>query len=446
MYQEALVGRTKLVPHRPQRRTLHRARLTGRLLEAVEYRLTLVQAGTGYGKTTALSALAEQGQPAVWYHLEAEDADPLVFLLHLIYGFGDALGTLPEAPLALLERWEDDNRISPWTAVVDALSNELSRQVADPILLILDDAHHLNEATESMRILDRFIGRAPDNVVPVLSGRYPLQLPGLVNWRVRGRVLEIGQEELAFTDDEIDDLFNEQYGLSLTADQVSLLSRRSEGWAIALQLVGQRLQSERGALNQALGQLSGSGGALFDYLAQEILARQPEDIQEFLRTTAVLRHMTAALCNCQRSAGDSEQILHYLVENELFVVDLGDGHVRYQRVFRDFLAHQSTTNETQAAHRKAAGCYRHLGDDEEALHHLLAAEAFTEAAVVLVALGRDMVRAGRLDTLAGWIAALPPEVLEVHPELMAYLGDIARLHSHFEEALGWYQQAEEGSR
>lgn len=446
MYQEALVGWTKLVPPRPQRRTLHRARLTERLLQAPEYRLALVHAGTGYGKTTALATLAELGHPLVWYHLEGEDADPLVFLLHLIYGFGETLGALPEVPLALLERWESDDRVSPWTAVVDALNSVLSRQITEPLFLVLDDTHHLNEAAESMRILDRFIGRAPDTVVPILAGRQPLQLPGLVNWRVRGRVLEIGQEELAFTAGEIGDLFNKQYGLSLTADQVSLLARRSEGWAIALQLVWQRLQNERGALTEALGQLSGSGGALFDYLAQEILVRQPEDIQEFLRTTAVLRQMTAALCNCVRAAGDSEQILRYLVENELFVIDLGEGHVRYHRVFRDFLTHQSTTEEIRAAHRQAAGCYIHLGDDEEALYHFLGAGAFEQAARVLVTLGRAMVRAGRLDTLAGWIGAVPPDILEAHPPLMVYLGDIARLHSHFEEALGWYQQAEEGSR
>jgi len=446
VHQEALIGRTKLLPPRPQRRTLHRARLTKRLMEAVDHRLTLVQAGTGYGKTTALTALIDQAYPLVWYRLATEDADPLVFLLHLIYGFGETITGLSEAPLALLERWEDDNQDSPWTAVVDVLANELAQRMTEPVFLILDDAHHLNETSETIRILDRFIDRAPANVLPVLSSRQPLQLPGLVNWRVRGRVLEIGQEELAFTADEIGTLFNEQYGLSLTDEQISLLEARSEGWAIALQLVWQRLQGEKGTLNQALGQLSGSGGDLFAYLAQEILARQPKDIQDFLQVTAVLRQMTAAICDCHRSADDSQQILRYLLENQLFVVDLGDGHARYHRIFREFLAHQLTAEEIRAAHRKAAACYHRLGDEEEALFHWLAGDSFLEAAGVLVNLGRAMVRTGRLDTLSSWIAVLPPEVLENHPALMVYLGDIARLHSHFEEALGWYQQAEERSR
>ena len=56
----------------------------------------------------------------------------------------------------------------------------------------------------------------------------------------------------------------------------------------------------------------------------------------------------------------------------------------------------------------------------------MAAQSWEEAASLLRAMGQGMVRAGRLDTLAGWINSLPPDVLERHPPLMAYLGDVAR--------------------
>ncbi len=447
MYQEKLIVRTKLAPPRLQRHTLARERLTRRLLEATEYRLTIVQAGTGYGKTTAVAGLADEGLPLVWYHLDVDDADPLIFLLHLLHSFSEVLGGQPEATLASLERWERDGRASPWISVVDLLVNEVAEGVETPVLLVLDDVHHLNKAPEAMRILDRFIGRAPTHVQVILSARHPLQLPSLVNWRVRGQILEIGQEELAFSPEEIEALFAEKYGLSLTPDQIELLATRSEGWPIALQLVRQRLQSGKGeTLSQALGQVSGSAGDLFAYLAQEVLAQQPADVQEFLGHTALLRQMTAAICNCLRSAGDSEQILRYLVDNELFVVELGDGHVRYHHVFRELLGHQMPLEEAQSTHLKAADCFTRLGEPEEVLYHLLAAGAFDEAAQLLVQIGQGLVRAGRLDTLSAWIGALPPDVLQDHAPLMAYLGDVARLQSRFEEALGWYQQAEERSR
>jgi ATP/maltotriose-dependent transcriptional regulator MalT/DNA-binding SARP family transcriptional activator len=418
-----------------------------RLLEAREYRLTIVQAGAGYGKSTALAALAESGQPLVWYRLGAEDADPLVFLLHLIYGFRATLPALSEAPLVALEEWERDRGGARWATVVDLLVNELSERLQTPLLLVLDDLHLLGDTSEPIRILDRLIGRAPPDLHVILSTRQPLSLPSLVTWRVRGEVLEIGERELAFTPDEIAALFQTHYGLSFTPQEIETLATRTEGWAIALQLVWQGLRSGAvSTLSQALERLSSPSQDLFAYLAQEVLDQQPPDVQEFLLVTAVLREMTASICDRLRNARDSEQMLRYLLESGLFVVDLGGGHVRYHHLFREFLRHRLAPHVAREAHRNAATCWAEQGEEEEALYHLLAAEAFEEAAEVLDRLGRKMVRAGRLDTLSGWLGALPPEVLANHPSLLTYLGDIARLHSRFDEALGWYRQAEERSR
>ncbi len=445
MYREGLVVRTKLTPPRLHKHILRRPRLTQRLLEALDYRLTIVQAGTGYGKSTALATLAESDCPLVWYHLDVEDTDPLVFLLYLLTGFRTAFPDLSEAPLALLEGWEGSGP-HPWAAVVDSLINELIELNDSPILLVIDDVHLLNETPELMRILNRLIERAPPTLHFILSTRYPPQLPKLVTWRVKGHVLEVDQKELAFTPGEIADLFCGQYGLDLTPDQVERLAAETEGWAIALQLVWQGLRSGAiSTLGQALGRLS-SQENLFDFLAQEVLEQQSSQVQDFLLTTAVLREMSGPICDCLRAAHDSRQILSHLLESGLFVVDLGDGHVRYHHLFHDFLQHRLLPETAQETHRQAARCWQELGEEEEAVYHLLAAGAFEQAARVIDGLGRTLVRTGRLDRLDAWIGALPPEVLENHPPLLVYLGDIARLHSHFDQALGWYQQAERRCR
>lgn len=446
VYHTGLVVRTKLAPPRPHKHTLHRPRLTRRLLQALDHRLTIVQAGAGYGKSTALTALANAGYPLVWYHLGAEDADPLLFLLHLLHGFAGTLPGLADTSLAMLEEWERNGRAFSWSGVIDALVNDLAGQNSEPLFLILDDVHLLNKAAEPIRILNRLIGLAPPTLNIILSTRYPLKLPNLVTWRVKGELLEIGQEELAFTPAEIGTLFRNHYGLTLTPEQVSILATEIEGWAIALHLVWQRLQNDEATLSDALQQLSVSSGDLFAYLAQEVLKQQPPDIRTFLLTTSVLRELTAATCNYLRAASDSDQIIRYLLENDLFIVDLGNGHVRYHHLFRDLLRHQLAEEEAHAAHRKAAACFRERGQEQEAIYHLLEAKAFDEAAVILDRVGQGLVRAGRLDTLSAWISALPPEILENHPLLLIYLGDIARLRSHFKEALGWYEQAEERNR
>jgi ATP/maltotriose-dependent transcriptional regulator MalT/DNA-binding SARP family transcriptional activator len=441
------VVRTKLTPPRLPRHTLSRPRLTRRLLAAEEYRLTVVQAGTGYGKSTALAALPD-AVPTVWYHLDADDADPLVFLLHLVHGFSAAVADLSAAPLARLEEWERSGGDAAWETAVDALVNELAqRDQAAPLFLVLDDAHVLRQAGQTLRALDRLIGRAPAHLHVILSTRYPVKLPSLVRWQIRGELLEIGESELAFTTDETVALFRDQFNHCLTDADAATLMARVEGWPIALPLVWQRLQRDAHAsLADALGELSGAGGNLFTYLAQEVLQQQPPDVQHFLRATAVLRQMTPAICDCVRERDGSAQLLDYLVENGLFVVDMGDGHVRYHHLFRDLLLHQLSPRQAAAAHRRAAHCHQQRGDAEEAVDQLLAAGDDSAAAALLVQLGRDLVRAGRLDRLATWIGSLPPDLLQAHPPLLAYLGDVARLRSRFDEALGWYQQAEAASR
>lgn len=436
--------RSKLTPPRQPRRTLARPRLSALLQEAAQTRLTLVQAGAGYGKSTALAALAGGDLPLAWYHLEAEDADPQVFLLHLIHALQAAASEmapdLSAAPLALLEQREQT--AVPYATAADTLNNELSRLDA-PLLLVLDDAHHLNRSGESLRLLDRLIGHAPHSLHTILASRYPMQLPSLLGWRVRGETLEIGQDALAFTPAEIAALFREQFAHPLPPEQVELLAARSEGWPIALHLVWQRLQSGV-SLDDALGQLS--GGDLFAYLAQEVLAQQPDDVQQFLRETAVLRQFTAAQCDHLRGRRDSASLLRYLRENALFLADLGDGHLRYHHLFRDLLRHQLPPEQRQQWNQQAAAFYQERNQPEEAIYHLLEAGDHAAAAALLAAVGREMVQAGRLDTLASWLTRLPPADLEAQPPLLTYLGDVARLRSRFDEALAWYKQAELHSR
>lgn len=449
MQPPSLIVRTKLTPPRRQRYTLSRPRLTRRLLEAQHYRLAVVQAGTGYGKSTALAALAEEPAPLLWYRLDDEDGDPQRFLAHLLHAFAALLPELSDAPLAALEAWSSNRGAASWTTVVDGLINECAHllQRDTPTFLVMDDAHRLNQAVEPLHMLDRLIALAPENLHVILAARQPVELPSLLQWRVRGEVLEIEQAELAFTPEEIDALFRTRYEHELTLEQAALLVEKVEGWPIALQLVWKNLQKDDGAtFAEAVAQLSGSTGDLFTYLTQEVLAQQPADIRRFLRVTSVLRQMTADACDALRQADDSRQILAYLLEHGLFVVDLGDEQMRYHHLFRELLAQQLTPQQARETHRRAAAYAQAHGDREGAIYHWLQAEAHEDAAALLDAVGRDMVRVGRLDTLSGWIGALSPATLLAHPPLLTYLGDIARLHSRFEAALNWYQEAERRSR
>ncbi len=441
-----LLLRTKLSPPQRQRRVLARPALQARLRDALEARLTVVQAGTGYSKTTALAALDGGAVPVFWYSVGEADADPQRFLAYLIEAVRVRLPGLSDLPLAVLHEGSGEGNPATWTSVLDALINALAEALSGPSLLILDDYHLVAGTPAIQALIEHLITYLPPDLHLILSTRYPLSAPNLVGWRVRGEVLEIDSPALAFQPAEIAALFRDVYQMPLAPAEVAALAETTEGWPIALQLVWQGLRGgvARRSAADLLAHGSPSLGTLFEYLAREVVGGQPPEIAAFLRATAVLRELTPAACDAVRAAGDSAGLLERLHERALFVVALGERHYRYHHLFHDFLRQQAEEDAAgvQTGHRRAAAFFHAHGNDEEAIYHWLAARDLMAAAAAIEQAGEAALRAGWLDTVARWIDALPPDVLAAHPLLEAYLGDVYRLRSRFDEALAWYGQAE----
>ncbi|GAB4581789.1 MAG: BTAD domain-containing putative transcriptional regulator [Anaerolineales bacterium] len=438
---------TKISPPALPARTLVRPRVARQLLEALQYRLTILQAGAGYGKSTALATLASYQTPFIWYQVSKEDNDLIVFLLHLCHATRLALPALEGLPIPILESWEATRDPLPLRAVVYQYLNALSAQEA-PTLLVIDDAHLIIENTEIAQVLDQIIGLAPAHFHILLSSRLFITLPNLSRWRMRGEVLTLDQAALAFTQEEIAALFEQHYHYDLTEEETGILYTATEGWAITLQLIWQSLRS--GSITSISEELSRQDQpleSLFEMLAQDVLALQPDDVQRFLRATAVLRELTPEACNAILKIPNSAAMLAYLRRQEFFIVDVENPsdeshHLRYHFIFLRFLRQQSTEAERREWHTLAGEHFLAQEDYAAAIYHFLKAENPTASARLLVEYGSHLLSTGRLDTLASYLDALPPATLSQHPTLLFYLGDLARLRSRFQEALGWYQQAE----
>src|SRR5690242_15869101 len=209
MRREDLLLRTKLSPPEQHRRVLPRPALLARLREAFEYRLTVVQAGTGYSKTTALAALDTGEFPLFWYSIGETDADPQRFLSYLVAAFRLRLPDLSDLPLAVLQERGAEGSREAWMQALDALINALSEALPGPALLVVDDYHIVAGLPEIRALAEHFLTYLPANLHVVLSTRYPPSGPGLLRWRARGEVLEINRTALAFRPDEIEALFRE---------------------------------------------------------------------------------------------------------------------------------------------------------------------------------------------------------------------------------------------
>jgi DNA-binding SARP family transcriptional activator len=440
--------RTRLIPPPRNARTLARPRLNALLKQALEHRLTILKAEAGYGKSTALAELAAELPHAIWYQAHEDDNDPLVFLLQLCHALQGALPVAAALPVAYLEAWDGAQGPLPWRAFVDQILNELAEASLPPTLLILDDAHLLTESGEIPLILDRLIALAPAPLHVLLAGRPTISLPTLARWRARGEALILDQSVLTFNKTEIAALFGVHYGLELTGEELDSLLEYTEGWAIGLQLIWQSIRSQSPlTLEFPLRWQSNSLETLFQLLAREVFARQPADVREFLLVTATLRDLQPEVCDrLLESAGvptrEASSMLAYLRRQDLFVVETAEGTLRYHHIFHNFLRQQSAPDKREAWHRGAAGYFLSRNDPETAIYHLLEAQAWGDVADLLDTYAAALLSAGRLDTLASYIDCLPSSSLQQHPALIFTLGELARMHSRFDEALAWYRQAE----
>jgi len=448
-FGDDLVVRTRFIPPRLPPQFLYRRRLDALLSGLTQYRLVLLRAEAGYGKTTAIASyLSHSGLPYFWYSLSDSDADPLIFLLHLIHVFRLAHPHVGERALALLAREGGATRL--WAPVVDALANDLLDALSAPTVLVLDDYCVVTRA-EINPIVERFIDHAPPSLHFVLTARSMPNLPGRIRWRASGELLEVGRAELAFTPDEVAALFKQRTGEQLAPESAHALVAETEGWPIAVHMLVEDIAAAPGAatgmgvtrtLADRLRRMPGPSELLFNYLAEEVFQRQPLPIQTFLAETALLRHLEPAACNLILNRADSESVLRYLEEHSLFVTR--EGTYRYHRLFRDFLLHhvRLSPERYQAVHNRAAMYYREQGNDEEAIHHLLAAGDYTAAADLLTTIAQPLAHSGRHHTLVGWLDQLPESLLEAHPELLMARGDAYRFASRYHASLAAYTRAQ----
>ena len=140
----------------------------------------------------------------------------------------------------------------------------------------------------------------------VLASRSEPPLP-LHRWRVEDRLAEIRNTELAFDDDDAAALLA-GLGAAVDRDAVSLLTRRTEGWAAGLQLAGLSVRDRDDAADYLLD-FASTDRNLTDYLTAEVLHQQPDDVTDFLLATSVLRDLDARVCRAITGHHDARERL-----------------------------------------------------------------------------------------------------------------------------------------
>ncbi len=402
--------RTKLFVPQVHPELVARPRLFSLLDESRTQKLTLVAAPAGFGKTTLLSAwIAERDVDVGWVSLDERDSDPTRFWTYAIA----ALQTIWPSVGAVSSAMLQSSQAPPIEGVLTELLNEVAGQEGSA-LLILDDYHVIAEAGIH-RGMSFLLSHLPPQLSIILLSREdpPLSLAVL---RARRQLLEIRAPELRFTSAEAHIFFSRAMGLELRGQDLAALETVTEGWAAGLQLAALSLQ-EFEDVGAFVTSFSGSHRYVFDYLAYEILNRQPPDVYEFLLKTSLLTRMSGELCDAVVSRERSRAILERLDSTNLFIVPLDPERrwYRYHHLFAGFLrarlTAETTPTELADLHRRAGDWYAAHDALPDAIEHALASGDFAHAMALIKSEVYDMFSRSELRTLLAWVSELPQELL-----------------------------------
>jgi LuxR family transcriptional regulator, maltose regulon positive regulatory protein len=404
---------TKLHVPAARRQLVVRNRLTGVLRAPGSPRLVLIAAPAGFGKTTLMSQWLG-ATSAAWLSLDPGDAEPRRFLTNLVAAVRRPHPELGLEAQALL----DDDRGAPAEDVLTSLVNDLDT-VAEPLVLALDD-YHVIDAPEVHEAVGFLLDNLPPSTTLAMTTRQDPPLP-LARLRARGELLELRAADLRFTGEEAALFLNEVMGLDLDPAHVDALEARTEGWAAGLQLAA--LSARGRDVGGFVEDFAGSHRFVLDYLVEEVLDSQPEEVRTFLLDTSVLDQLTAPLCDAVTGRDDGQRLLELLERANLFVVPLDDQRqwYRYHHLFADALrarlAAQGDSERVQGLHRAAARWYADAGLVSDAIPHAVAG-GDAELAADLAELSLPGLRQRREDrSLRAMVQLLPEHVVRARPML-----------------------------
>ncbi len=405
-----------------------RPRLTARLDEGLVRGLILAAAPAGYGKTVLLADWARRGEfPAAWLSLDAGDNDPARFWRHAVAaldrarpGTGERVAPLlgPPAPTS-------------FQGLVTALINDLAGEEA---LLVLDD-YHLISAQQVHESLAFLLEHRPAGICVVLASRSDPPL-GLARLRARGQLTEMRAAELRFTPAEAGELL-QHAAPALPDASVAALAARTEGWAAGLALAALSLRGHDDAAS-FVSAFTGSHRYVLDYLAEEVLERQDEQLRTFLLETSVLDRLSGPLCDAVTGRGSSQALLEQAERAGLFLVPLDEvrGWWRYHHLFADLLRarlQQEQPGRAAQLHRNAAVWYEERGMADDAIGHAAAAgEMLWAARIIEQHFDLVFYIRGEAATIDRWMSVIPAEVVRSRPRLLLAQAIMAATSGHFE--------------
>jgi LuxR family maltose regulon positive regulatory protein len=419
---------------------VHRPELHEKLNIGLGRKLIIISAPAGFGKTSLLSDwIHQQKIPTAWFSLDNGDNDPVEFLSYIISGIQGIHAAFGQSALNLLK---SPNKPGP-ESITGLLINDILKINSD-FLLVLDDFHLISN-NETLKLVAFLLERIPGNIHIVILTRSDPALP-IARLRSQNQLVELRSSDLSFSVNDISDLFNKKLKLKLSIDDVYSLETITEGWIAGLQLTALSMRG-REDISGFIHDLKGDNRYILDYLMEEVLKIQTDDIREFLIQTSVLEQMSAPLCNKVLNRNDSGLILETLDKNNMFIVPLDDERhwYRYHHLFADLLKQRLQQNDQMlifGIHNRACDWFEQNNMVDLAIEHALENKNYEKSIQLLGEIVEGMWENGLHAAILKYGDLIPDELIKSNPEFCLYYAWILISSGKLEQAKPFLTSAE----
>jgi len=446
MPNNLLITRTKVLV--PQRRPelLSRTRLLEMLNDLLDFKLIIVAAPAGYGKTSLLIDFVQKYPwPVCWLALDQLDQDPQRFIAYFIAAIQQRFEKFGKASQSALQNMSPEDLNLDF--LVSAITNDIIENISEHFVLVLDDYHILKENPTIDQFLSNFLQKADENCHLIITSRKLLTLPDLPLLVARSQVGGLSVEELSFIPEEIQKLYNQNLSRQISLEEAIHLAQQSEGWITGLLLTSQMMKQGMGDRLQ-IARASGIG--LYEYLTEQVLEQQPKSLQNFLLRSSLLEEFDSEMCAqvLGKALGIQENWelqMESALHNNVFVLPVGDERLwlRYHHLFQDFLQerlHRENPLEAEKIHLELASYYSNRQDWDRVFNIYCKLGRTNDLAEMLEKIGSDLIAKGRVNKLADWLGALPEKTISEHPSLASLQGSVAVNKGKIQEGLVIFNQ------
>ena len=407
----------------------------------VDYPITIITAGAGYGKTMSLVRfLLEKNLAAGWYNMGPEDDN--------LYLFSVYLATTLDSFFPGLKKWYCNTitgeQLLDWKTLFYNLMTGIEQFAThdNKGYLVIDDWQYGQADKEISNFFNRILAEIMDKVHVILLSREYVSLSTVEKARISGRVLDLCQQDFLFDTQEIKSLFSQEGISSINKTAINAVLSKTEGWAIAVKLLARQCRHE-GKLfwdKLALGNLDSEG--LFAYLTQDVFDSQPPEVQVFAMKASLVENFDISYCREIIGIDKSKQWYGSLARRGLFLTQIGETTYRFHSLFRNFLQQKAEEllPDLEELYGRIGTFYEQQHAYEKALPFLFKGKHWRKVAKLLSEVGPRWVLSGRQKLFNFYLQKLP-EQYQKQPAIYLARGHMERITNNYDQAVQWYKKA-----